>query len=218
MHIAGLRLWLADINALHICRGDVLAEAIAYVERICEGPGFSEHTYFLDERHFPSGHNGLMFKSRTTQEFKQIVEHLRTKQRDFNQKRLEAKAPQLLAEIAQDPTSHICKLYEDEESESIFAKTAILAEMDGNAFAQMFVNLDLPLARLVISALQRRYTNLSILEKERAWLRSLALTLQEKSDCCDPFKRFTILAFATFIAGELLEDNDMADTIWPYHS
>jgi hypothetical protein len=195
LHVFGLRLWLADIDAIDKCRQQIVIECTAYLDDL-----HKQHKLLAqpsDQESFNHGesYDGLGYKERNTDDFKYLHRYLSKLRLILGDNELPALANKLLENLKADSSLFCEQINSATQGSQSFAHIPILQHLAPNEFIDAAF-LHYGHARYnVFIALKNRYEFASasvLLVVERLWLENLRKKFKEIGKKSHPIKRANI--------------------------
>lgn len=184
LHVAGIRLWLAEIEAINISRNEVIQEMKIYVDELYQAGQLesTKNKFALIER-YNDAFGGLQFHEVDADDFKQFAAYLRGRQAETLEKSYPDKAAALMKEMVEDVDLYFQRLCVNNSDKQLYYETPILSYVEPHDFVDKLLSLPPKNQHTAISVFKPRYEISGItknLTSEISWLRDVMGILKER--------------------------------------
>ena len=201
LHIFGLRLWLAKINAIQKTKDAVIKECKKYVDylyqkSLLELPSYPNNSF----TEIFGNYAGLGVYQADTPEYKELFDYLNEKYKQVEQDKLPDLAQQLLVNLAEDPSIFLQRICLTNHQDNEFYNVPVLAYLDPQEFINILLDLHPSQQTTALLALKLRYENMHldrVLGAERKWAETIRYLLFAASEQMSPISKDRIQALLT---------------------
>ena len=193
LHVFGLMLELASINALNCSTTEVLEHGKRYVGELRDEGRLQLPPDFDHEEDFRFGsHGGLGFSGTKVTEFTEFQQLLYTNRMLARSDLYEEQAKTLLDNLKDDPEAFCAAISETSDPRGTLSRIPVLPKISPDAFVNALLELHPKVQDRVLTHLYRRYDGARLihdLSDECAWAQSLVAELSARKDSAQPLDR-----------------------------
>ena len=195
IHVATLRLWLGGMDYGYGTRSELVNEAKAYIDDVYADGAFSTQQPRRGSGLDRLQSDGLGFHEIDTDEFKQIVEHLRYRRDQAYETGKSAWVQELLTHLETDPERFCLEVTPSVKDFSTYAYDAVLHLIDTGHFLDRVLALHPRQTRQVFIALEERCEAAhrhSIKSTEMAWIKEIKANLLVRAEQASGITRYLL--------------------------
>lgn len=215
LHVFGLRLWLAKSGILEKSTTEVVRECCEYIDDLFSAGRLEPSPIHSFDENLGIGgygsYGGLGVYERETEELKEIFEYLQTVRSRAREESYPAKAAELLVCMKSDPNLFFRRLNLTNSEDNIYWRVPILAFIDPEDFVDELLGLSPSLQRSALMAVKARYEHASLdgeLKKEKPWLETVAVKLEDKASRMLPITELRLNKFVQWYIRGALEPSE----------
>lgn len=176
LHVIGIFLWLASINAIEKSKQEVEKESRDYINDLYSRKSSLLGKEILADGIFGGGYDGYAFHEKNTPEFERIFDYFKSVCDKADRDSHIIKAEALLHTMAIDPDLYFQQLCPTGSQENVYAYIPILPVIEPKIFVETFLAQHPASQRTIMEAFKSRYETGSLsrdLRDELPWLRSV---------------------------------------------